>query len=106
MNTLIHKLIRQPGQRLVAALALAALSTLARAEGPMSQGEIVKLDKAAGRVTLKHGEIKNLDMPPMSMTFRVASPKLLDGVTVGDRVHFAAERLNGQFTVTVLNKAR
>ena len=105
MNTLIHKLIRQSGQRLVAALALAALSTLARAEGPMSQGEIVKLDKAAGRVTLKHGEIKNLDMPPMSMVFRVREAKMLDGVAVGDRVRFVAEKVNGQYLLTTLTKA-
>jgi len=72
----------------------------------MTAGEITKLDKAGGRVTLKHGEIKNLDMPPMTMVFRVADPKLLESVNVGDRVSFVAEKVNGQFTVTVLNKAR
>jgi len=72
----------------------------------MTAGEVTKLDKAGGRVTLKHGEIKNLDMPPMTMVFRVADPKLLDSVNVGDRVQFIAEKLNGQFTVTALNKAR
>jgi len=72
----------------------------------MTEGEIRKVDRDAKKLTIKHGEIKNLDMPPMTMNFRVANPKLLDGVNVGDRVQFVAEKVNGQFTVTVLNKAR
>lgn len=91
--------------KFLAALLVAATSTLVQAEGPMSQGEIVKLDKPAGRVTLKHGEIKNMDMPPMTMVFRVRDAKMLDGVAVGDRVRFVVEKLNGQYTVTTLNKA-
>ena len=90
----------------IVGLTAGMLAASAIAQQTLTAGEVTKLDKTGGRITLKHGEIKNLDMPPMSMTFHVASPKLLDGVTVGDRVHFAAERLNGQFTVTVLNKAR
>ncbi len=90
----------------ITGLTACLLAAAVMAQQPLTAGEVTKLDKTGGRITLKHGEIKNLDMPPMSMTFRVANPKLLDGVTVGDRVHFAAERLNGQFTVTVLNKAR
>ena len=58
---------------------------------------------AAG--TLKHGEIKNLDMPPMSMVFRVREAKMLDGVAVGDRVRFVAEKVNGQYLLTTLTKA-
>ena len=61
---------------------------------------------AAGRITLKHGEIRNLDMPPMTMAFRVRDAKLLDGVTVGDRVRFVAERVDGQYTVTALSKSQ
>jgi Cu/Ag efflux protein CusF len=71
----------------------------------LTSGEVTKLDRNAGRVTLKHGEIKNLDMPPMTMTYRAADPKWLDNVAVGDRVRFAAERVGGQFTVTALSKA-
>ena len=87
---------------LVAAIVIPAV---AMAQPPMTSGEVTKIDKAAGRVTLKHGEIKHLDMPPMTMVFRAANPKLLDGVAVGDRVRFAAERVNGQYTVTLLTKA-
>jgi Cu(I)/Ag(I) efflux system periplasmic protein CusF len=67
---------------------------------------VTKLDKAGGRVTLKHGELKALDMPPMTMSFRVRDAKLLDGVIVGDRVRFTAEKLDGQYTVTALTKAQ
>ena len=73
---------------------------------PMVDGEVRKIDLGAKKITLKHGEIKNLDMPPMTMNFRVADPKLLDDVVVGDRVRFVAERVNGQFTITTLSKTR
>ena len=71
----------------------------------MVAGEVTKLDMAGGRITLKHGEIRNLDMPPMTMTFRARDAKLLDGVNVGDRVRFAADRIDGQYTLTALTKA-
>jgi Cu/Ag efflux protein CusF len=85
-----------------AALLAAAV---VQAQAPTASGEITKLDKAAARVTLKHGEIKNLDMPPMTMVFRVSDAKLLDGLAVGQRIGFTAERINGQFTVTSVTKA-
>lgn len=86
-------------------LAAAALARTAFAQAPLATAEVMKIDKAAGKVTLKHGEIKNLDMPPMTMAFRVRDAKLLDGVAVGDRVRFAAEKIDGQYTVTSLGKA-
>lgn len=86
-------------------LALAGLAGSAQAQTTTAGGEVTKLDKVASRVTLRHGEIKNLDMPPMTMTFRVRDAKLLDGLAVGDRVRFAAERIEGQYTVTALTKA-
>lgn len=88
-----------------ALVAAIVIPSAAIAQPPMTSGEVTKIDKAAARVTLKHGEIKHLDMPPMTMVFRAANPKLLDGVAVGDRVRFAAERVNGQYTVTALTKA-
>ena len=92
-----------------AAVALAAAASLmlagsAHAQANVTAGEVAKLDIAGGRITLKHGEIKNLDMPPMTMAFRVRDAKLLDGVAVGDRVRFVAERVDGQYTVTSLSK--
>ena len=75
------------------------------AQTPNSDGEVTKIDKAQAKITLRHGEIKNLDMPPMTMVFRVADGKLLDSVTVGDRVRFAAAKIDGAYTVTALVKA-
>jgi Cu/Ag efflux protein CusF len=78
---------------------------LAWGQAATSAGEVTKLDKAAGKITLKSGEIKNLDMPPMTMGFRVRDPKMLADVAVGDRVRFVAERIDGQYVVTTLSKA-
>jgi Cu(I)/Ag(I) efflux system periplasmic protein CusF len=90
-----------------AAVALLGLSAtlFAWAQAAMASGEVTKLDKAQGRVTLKHGEIKNLDMPPMTMVFRAADPKLLEGLAVGQRIGFTAERINGVYTLTTVSKA-
>lgn len=89
---------------LTTAAALLLAGSL-QAQTPMASGEVTKLDVAGGRVTLKHGEIKNLDMPPMTMVFRVADPKLLEGLSVGQRIGFTAERINGQYTVTSISRA-
>ena len=86
-------------------LAASALAGSAWAQAPTASGEVTKLDKPGGRVTVKHGEIKNLDMPPMTMVFRVADPKMLDNLAVGNRILFTAERVNGQYTLTAISKA-
>jgi len=86
-------------------LALAGLGSAVQAQTPTAAGEVTKLDKPGKRITLKHGEIKNLDMPPMSMSFRVRDAQLLEGLAVGDRVRFVADRIDGQYTVTALTKA-
>ena len=88
---------------LLTAAAVAASTTL-WAQSATSDGEVTKIDKTQAKITLRHGEIKNLDMPPMTMTFRVGDGKLLNGVSVGDRVRFAADRIGGNYTVTVLVK--
>ncbi|MCM0607587.1 MAG: copper-binding protein [Ideonella sp. WA131b] len=85
-----------------AALLAAAV---VQAQASPASGEITKLDAAGARITIKHGEIKNLEMPPMTMVFRVADPRLLEGLAVGQRIGFTAERINGQFTVTSVTKA-
>jgi Cu/Ag efflux protein CusF len=92
-------------KRLLLAFSAAVLAASAWAQGALVAGEVTKLDKATGRITLKHGEIKHLDMPPMTMVFRVREAKLLDGVAVGDRVRFSADKVDGQYTVTALSKA-
>jgi Cu(I)/Ag(I) efflux system periplasmic protein CusF len=69
---------------------------------PTTEGEVKKVDKAQGKVTLKHGPITNLDMPGMTMVFKTADPKLLDGLNQGDKVRFAADNVNGALTVTAI----
>nr|WP_297399311.1 copper-binding protein [Hydrogenophaga sp.] len=64
-----------------------------------------KVDTAAGKITLRHGEIKNLDMPPMTMVFQVREPALLARVKAGDKVRFTADKLNGAYTVLSLEPA-
>lgn len=69
------------------------------AAASMSEGEVRKVDKDAGKMTIKHGELKNLEMPPMTMVFRVADPAMLDQVKTGDKIHFVADKAGGQFRV-------
>jgi Cu/Ag efflux protein CusF len=90
--------------RVVMLTALAGLPR-ARAQAATAAGEVTKLDKAAGKITLKHSGIRNLDMPPMTMGFRVPDSKVLDDLAVGDRVRFVAERIDGQYVVVSLSKA-
>ena len=65
-------------------------------------GEVKKIDTDNGKITLKHGEIKSLDLPAMQMAFRVANPAWLKTVQVGDKVNFTADKVGGQFTITTL----
>ena len=97
MNKTLHRFLSGTAGMVLASSALA--------QAPTAGGEVAKVDKAASRVTLKHSGIKNLDMPPMTMIFRVRDPKMLDDLAAGDRVRFVAERLDGQYTLTALSKA-
>ena len=78
----------------------------ASAAAPATEGEVRKVDKEQGKLTLKHGRIENLDMPGMTMVFRVADPKMLDGLKEGDHVRFAADRVNGAITITAIDTVR
>lgn len=92
-------------KKILAALAVAFLVVSpAVADGDMVKGEVVKVDKAAGKVTLKHGPIKKLDMDGMTMVFRVADPAMLDKLKAGDRIEFEADRVNGAITLTKIGK--
>ena len=73
---------------------------------PMADGEIRKIDKEAGKVTLRHGPLETLKMPGMTMVFRVADPKMLEGLKDGDKVKFTADRIDGAFTVTAIEPVR
>ena len=67
---------------------------------PMAEGEVRKIDKEAGKLTIKHGEIKSLDMPPMTMVFTAKDKAMLDTVKVGEKVRFMVVNENGKMVVT------
>lgn len=84
----------------------AAQTPPAAAVKDMSDGEVRKIDKDNKKVTLKHGTIKSLDMPGMTMVFQVKDASLLDELEVGNKVKFNAENLNGAIVVTALQTAK
>lgn len=89
----------------VSAMAAALLvAGTAFASSHQVSGEVVKVDKAAAKITLKHAPIKNLDMDAMTMVFRVSDPAMLDKVKAGDKVKFEADRVNGAITITSMDK--
>lgn len=96
---------------LLVALALAAplhaepVTPPAAEAQVMSEGMVRKIDAENAKITLRHGPIVNLDMPAMTMVFRVRPPELLNAVTVGDKVKFHAERIDGAYTVTAIQLA-
>jgi Cu(I)/Ag(I) efflux system protein CusF len=70
-------------------------------------GQVTKIDESAGKITIKHGALKKFDMDEgMTMVFRAGDPAMLKGVKPGDRVRFVPDRINGQFTVTKIEKAK
>ena len=73
----------------------------------LSDGEVTKVDQEAGKITIKHGPIKKLEMDEgMTMVFAVSDPALLTTVKAGDKIKFDADRVNGRFTVTQIEKAK
>lgn len=72
----------------------------------MTDGEVRKIDKEAGKITIKHGEIKHMDMPGMTMVFVVKDKVLLDKTTVGAKIQFMATNENGQMMVTDIQPAK
>ena len=88
-----------------AALLLAAATGLAQTTAAdMAEAEIRKVDRDARKITLKHGPIKNLDMPPMTMVFQVRDAKMLDNLKAGDKVRFSADQQQGAYVVTAVEK--
>ena len=91
---------------LSACAALAAAATaFAQSALPAIDGEVRKVDIDAGKITLRHADITNLDMPAMTMVFRVKDPALLQKVKPGDKVRFTAEQPGGTLTVMSLEPA-
>ncbi len=69
----------------------------------LTDGEVKKVDKGTKKITLKHGPIKNLEMPAMTMLFRVKEPAMLDQVQAGDKIQFHVERINGALVLTEIH---
>jgi Cu/Ag efflux protein CusF len=83
------------------------LSAGALAQTALIDGQVTKVDESAGKITLKHGPIKKFDMDDgMTMVFRAADPAMLKAVKAGDKVKFDTEKVNGQFTVTKIQKVK
>jgi Cu/Ag efflux protein CusF len=80
--------------------------TVAQADVVMTSAEVRKVDKAAKKITLKHEDIKNLDMPAMTMVFQVRDAGMLDHVKAGDKVKFSAEKVDGAYIVTGIEGAK
>ena len=90
------------------AIALGVVPTAAFAQANLAAGEVKKIDESTGKITLKHGPIKSLNMDDeeMTMVFRVSDPSLLKRVKVGDKVQFEVERQATGITVTKLQKSK
>ncbi|MEJ8855906.1 copper-binding protein [Variovorax robiniae] len=84
----------------------AAPTPAASASADLSDGEIRKVDKEGKKLTIKHGPLKNLDMPGMTMVFSVSDEAVLDKLQAGEKVRFRAEKLNDAITVTRIEAAR
>lgn len=94
---------------LLACLAALALSGAAGAQSDpprtpaadeFSEGEVRKIDIDSKKLTLKHGPLKNLEMPGMTMVFQVKDDAMLEKLQVGEKIRFQAEKIDGKFTVT------
>lgn len=85
-------------------IGVAALLSASAAFGAFAQeftkGVVNKVDTKAKKVTIKHEDLKGLDMPAMTMVFRVEDPALLEKLKEGSNIEFVAERVNGKITVT------
>ena len=101
-----------PFSRTLSALFAVGLSVVlaggawAQSTTPLTDGEVRKMDPKTQTITLAHGPIKNLDMPGMTMVFKVSTPALLAKVKVGDKVKFHAEAPKGAMTVTAIELAK
>lgn len=83
-----------------------AQSTAASTQAALTEGEVRKVDKDAKKLTIRHGAIINLDMPPMTMVFQVQDPAMLDKVQAGDKIRFRADKVGGSYVVTALEPQR
>jgi Cu(I)/Ag(I) efflux system protein CusF len=96
-------------QAIIIAFFLAAVGIvqLAQAQTGLIEGLVTKIDESAGKITIKHGPLKKFDMDEgMTMVFHAQDPAMLKAVKAGDKIKFDVDRVNGQFTVTKIERAK
>ena len=93
------------GQAAAPMVAAGTAQAVTVAPSSMTEGEIRKVDRETGKITIRHGPIANLEMPAMTMVFRISDPAMLDRVKEGAKVRFLADRVGGALTVTQLEPA-
>ena len=96
-----------PVVALMLCLTVNLLPAVAQTNDEFVIGQVTKIDESAGKITIKHGPLKKFGMDEgMTMVFRAADPAMLTSVKPGDRIHFVPDRINGQFTVTKIEKTK
>ncbi len=90
---------------LAASVWLKPAHAQATAAGEWTEAEVRKVDREAGKLTLKHAEIKSLDMPPMTMVFQARDKAMVEGLQPGSKIRFRAGRESGQYMVMEIQKA-
>ena len=107
MNRLSFTRSRTRLGALLLSLGLLIGASAVCAQTPLADGQVIKIDQAAGKITIKHGPLKQFGMDEgMTMVYRAADPAMLTAVKPGDKVKFAPDRVNGQFVITKIEKAR
>jgi Cu/Ag efflux protein CusF len=92
---------------LAAIVGLTFSPALVCAQQSLADGEVTKVDESAGKITIKHGPIKKLNMDEgMTMVFKANDPAMLKQVKPGDKIKFDADNVNGQYTVTKIEKKK
>jgi Cu(I)/Ag(I) efflux system periplasmic protein CusF len=81
-------------------------ATVAQASATLAEGEVRKVDRDAKKLTIRHGPLKNLDMPAMTMVFQVQDAAMLEQVKAGDKVRFEAQKIGGAYTVVRIESAQ
>ena len=99
------KTIVHAAAAVVLSLSLAG-TALARDSADFSEGEVRKVNRETSKITIRHGPLQNLGMPPMTMVFQVRDPALLDRLQAGDKIRFRAEQSGAEFFVTEISKGR
>lgn len=94
-------------QSLVLALTLSIAPQSVLAQVDLIDGQVTRIDQSAGKITIKHGPAKRLGMEQgMTMVYKAQDPAMLKAVKAGDKIKFDASQVNGQYTVTKIEKAK